>query len=207
MENVAAFQKGAGALRLDEKAVIERCKRGEIGAFDQLLSIHEKAAYNLAYRLTSNYDDANDVMQEAFIRVYNSINSFRGDANFSTWLYRVITNVYLDQRKKEKNRAHSSLEDYIELDDSTVSRQVQDLSPKPDEMLEEKERHDAMDVAIKSLPDYQRAMVVLYHVQGCSYEEISQILGMPLGTVKSRLNRARLALKDKLQPMRELFGF
>lgn len=207
MENVAAFQNGAGSLRLDEKAVIEGCKRGDLGAFDQLIGFHQKQAYNLAYRLTNDYDDASDIVQEAFIRVYHSINSFRGDANFSTWLYRVVTNVYLDARKKEKNRPHTSLEDFIELDDSTVSRQVQDNSPRPDELLEEKERHDAIEAAIKTLPDYQRAMVVLYHVQGCSYEEIGKILGMPLGTVKSRLNRARLALKDKLQPARELFGF
>jgi RNA polymerase sigma-70 factor (ECF subfamily) len=207
MGNVIAFQKGVSSLRASERAIIERCKRGDITAFDELLTLHEKHAYNLAYRLTNNYDDANDIVQEAFIRVYNSIHSFRGDANFSTWLYRVITNVYLDQRKKEKNRPHTSLEEYIELDDSTVSRQVQDTNPLPDEMLEDKERKDMIESAIRQLPDYQRAMVVLYHVQGCSYEEIGQIMGMPLGTVKSRLNRARLALKDKLQPVRELFGF
>jgi len=207
MESIAAFRREAGAAQADEKAVIERCKNGDLSAFDQLLRLHEKQAYNLAYRLTQNYDDANDIMQEAFIRVYNSIGSFRGDAHFSTWLYRVITNVYLDQRKREKNRAHASLEEYIELDDSTVSRQVQDPAPRPDDLLEEKERSEAIEKAIGTLPDYQRAMLILYHLQGCSYEEISRILGMPLGTVKSRLNRARLALKEKLQPVRELFGF
>ena len=206
MENVAAFEKGASPLRLDERVVIEGCKRGNLSAFDQLVTLHQKQAYNLAYRLTNNYDDASDVVQEAFLRVFHSINSFRGDANFSTWLYRVVTNVYLDQRKKEKNRPHASLEDMIELDDSTVSRQIQDTAPRPDEMLEEKERQDAIEAAIAQLPDYQRAMVVLYHVQGCSYEEIGRIMGMPLGTVKSRLNRARLALKDKLLPAMELFG-
>lgn len=202
-----APQKDAKSTNRVERAIIDRCKHGDLSAFNELLKQHEKSAYNLAYRLTGNYDDANDIVQESFIRVYNAIQTFRGDANFSTWLYRVITNVYLDARKKEKHRAHASLDDGLELDESIVTRQVEDTAPLPDKQLEGKERKKVIEAAIQTLPEYQRAMVVLYHVQGCSYEEISKILGMPLGTVKSRLNRARIALKDKLKPARELFGF
>lgn len=189
-----------------EKSLIQLCKQGDIGAFNDLVQHYEKRVFNFAYRMAGNYDDANDVAQEAFIRVFNSINTFRGDANFSTWLYRIVTNVYLDERKKQKSHLHTSLEDYIELEENTVTRQIEDTKPTPDCMVEMGERDDMLKCAIQDLPDYQRVMVVLYHTQGKSYEEIAQVMKLPIGTVKSRLNRARLALKEKLEPIRELFN-
>ncbi|MBI2843487.1 MAG: sigma-70 family RNA polymerase sigma factor [Armatimonadetes bacterium] len=189
-----------------EKSLIERCKQGDIAAFNDLVQRYEKRVFNFAYRMAGNYDDANDVAQEAFIRVFNSINTFRGDANFTTWLYRIVTNVYLDERKRQKSHLHTSLEDYVELDENTVTRQIEDGRPTPDHVIERIERDDLLHSAIQELPDYQRIMVVLYHTQGKSYEEIAQIMKLPIGTVKSRLNRARLALKEKLEPIRELFN-
>jgi RNA polymerase sigma-70 factor (ECF subfamily) len=188
-----------------DKALIDRCKLGDIAAFNELVQRYEKRVFNFAYRMAGNYDDANDVAQEAFIRVFNSINTFRGDANFTTWLYRIVTNVYLDERKKQKSHLHTSLEDYIELEENTVTRQIEDGSPTPDVMVETGERDQLLQGAIQALPEYQRVMVVLYHTQSKSYEEIATIMNLPIGTVKSRLNRARLALKEKLEPIRELF--
>lgn len=188
-----------------DKALIDRCKLGDITAFNELVQRYEKRVFNFAFRMAGNYDDANDVGQEAFIRVFNSINTFRGDANFTTWLYRIVTNVYLDERKKQKSHLHTSLEDYIELEENTVTRQIEDGSPTPDVMVETGERDQLLQGAIQALPEYQRAMVVLYHTQSKSYEEIATIMNLPIGTVKSRLNRARLALKEKLEPIRELF--
>jgi RNA polymerase sigma-70 factor (ECF subfamily) len=156
--------------------------------------------------LTNNYDDANDVAQEAFLRAYNAIGSFRGDASFSTWLFRITTNVFLDDRKRAKAHPHTSLDEYMELDESSVARQVEDPAPGPQALTEEAERGKILSDAISSLPDYQRAMVVLYHTQQKSYEEIAEMMDLPIGTVKSRLNRARLALKEKLAPLRELFS-
>lgn len=189
-----------------EAALIQQCKQGDIAAFNDLVQRYEKRVFNFAYRMAGNYDDANDVAQEAFIRVFNSIGTFRGDANFTTWLYRIVTNVYLDERKKQKSHLHSSLEDYIELEENTVTRQVEDGRPTPEHMVERGERDQLLHHAIQELPEYQKVMVVLYHTQGKSYEEISQIMKLPIGTVKSRLNRARLALKEKLEPVRELFN-
>lgn len=193
-------------MQAEEKALIERCKQGDIGAFDQLVERYEKLVFHVAYQLSGNYDDANDVAQETFIRVFNSIGTFRGDANFTTWLYRIATNVYLDERKKAKAHPHSSLEDFIELDENAVTRQVEDNGPSPDTLIQNMERDQILQQAIMSLPDYQRAMIVLYHTQGKSYEEIAEIMHLAIGTVKSRLNRARLALREKLQPVRELFN-
>ena len=190
----------------EERALIERCKRGDIGAFNDLVRKYEKQVYNFAYRLTGNYDDANDVAQDAFLRVFNAIGTFRGDSSFSTWLFRITTNVFLDERKKAKAHPQTSLDEYLELGESSVARQIEDPSPTPEAVLEESERALILSKAVGDLPEYQRAMVTLYHTQQKSYEEIAEIMDLPIGTVKSRLNRARLALKEKLSSIRELFN-
>ena len=190
----------------EERALIERCKRGDLAAFNDLVRKYEKQVYNFAYRLTGNYDDANDVAQDAFLRVFNAIGTFRGDASFSTWLFRITTNVFLDERKRAKAHPHTSLDEYLELDESSVARQIEDPSPTPEAVLEEGERAQLLQEAIGGLSPDQCAVVTLYHGQQKSYEEIAEIMDLPIGTVKSRLNRARLALKEKLSGIRELFN-
>ncbi len=199
-------EKDKGVSRAEEQALIARCKDGDISAFDELVRCFQKRVYNFAYGIAGNYDDANDVAQEAFVRVFNSIGTFRGDANFTTWIYRIVTNVYLDERKKAKSHRHTSLDEYIDLDENSVSRQIEDESPLPDEVAENKERNQIVRTAINSLPDYQRIIMTLYHLHDRSYEEIADILHLPIGTVKSRLNRARQALKEILESNTELFG-
>jgi len=207
MDDVAApHARPRAAVSAEEKALIERCKRGDLAAFNDLVRKYEKQVYNFAYRLTGNYDDANDVAQDAFLRVFNAIGTFRGDASFSTWLFRITTNVFLDERKRAKAHPHTSLDEYLELDESSVARQIEDPSPTPEAVLEQSERALLLQQAIGGLPEYQRAMVTLYHGQQKSYEEIAEIMDLPIGTVKSRLNRARLALKEKLAGIRELFN-
>jgi RNA polymerase sigma-70 factor (ECF subfamily) len=190
----------------EERTLIERCRKGERNAFDALFRAYEKRVYNLAYRLSGNYDEANDISIDALMRVYQAIHLFRGDANFSTWLFRIVTNVYLDRRKRAKNKQHLSLEEYIELEENSVARQIEDPAPSPAQTTETRERNEMLQGAIAALPDYQRAMIVLYHTEGLSYEEIAATMSLPVGTVKSRLNRARLVLREKLEPVRELFG-
>jgi RNA polymerase sigma-70 factor (ECF subfamily) len=207
MDDTANMRHGRprAAASAEERALIERCKRGDLAAFNDLVRKYEKQVYNFAYRLTGNYDDANDVAQDAFLRVFNAIGSFRGDSSFSTWLFRITTNVFLDERKKAKAHPQSSLDEYMELGESSVARQIEDPSPTPEAVLEESERALILQKAVSDLPEYQRAMVTLYHGQQKSYEEIAEIMDLPIGTVKSRLNRARLALKEKLSGIRELF--
>jgi len=191
---------------INEAILIERCKQGDRAAFDVLVRTYEKRVYNLAYRLSASYDEANDISVDAFLRVFQAIRLFRGDAHFSTWLFRIVTNVYLDRRKRTRNKQHLSLEEYIDLEENSVSRQIEDPAATPDTMAENQERTEILQSAINGLPDYQRAMVVLYHTEGLSYEEIAAVFSLPIGTVKSRLNRARLMLRTKLEPVKELFG-
>jgi RNA polymerase sigma factor, sigma-70 family len=196
--------------RIDEnptetRRLVARCKRGERGAYDDLIRRYERKVYNFAYRLCGNYDEANDVASETFVRVYNALQNFRGESSFITWLFRIVTNVYLDEKKRQRARPYQSLEEIIELEETTVRRQIEDPSPTPDERVQMRERADMLQAAIDSLPDYQRMMIVMYHTENKSYEEISEILDLPIGTVKSRLNRARLSLREKLEPVREHF--
>lgn len=202
----AAHQKSsaAGAPSPSDRILITRCQRGDVEAFNLLLQRYERVVFNFAYRLAGNYDDANDVAQEAFVRAYNAIHTFRGDAAFSTWIFRITTNVFLDEKKRRKNRNYTSLDEVVELEESSVGRQIEDPAPNPEEILTANERTQLIGRAVQSLPEHQRTMVVLYHVQHKAYEEIAQIMDLPIGTVKSRLNRARLALKDKLSEIKEL---
>ena len=195
-----------GPSRAEEQALLERCKSGDNRAFDELVQRYQKRVYNFAYGIAGNQDDASDIAQEAFVRVFNSVQTFRGDANFTTWIYRIVTNVYLDERKKSKSHRLTSLDDFIDLEENSVSRQIEDATPQPDQLAETKERNLALRNAINSLPEYQRMIVTLYHLHDRSYEEIAEILHLPIGTVKSRLNRARLALAEKLKSEPELFG-
>jgi RNA polymerase sigma-70 factor (ECF subfamily) len=189
----------------DDMLLIARTREGDRTAFDQLIRRHERRVYNLAYRLCGNPDDAADVAADAFVRVYNSLASFRGDASFLTWIYRITTNIYLDARKKKRARPQVSLDELVEMDDSAITRQYEDHAPLPGEVAEINERARALQDAVSRLPDYQRVMVVMYHVEGKSYEEIAAAAGLPIGTVKSRLNRARLALRELLKGQMELF--
>lgn len=187
----------------EERLLIERCKQGNRDAFDRLIRRYEKRVFTFAYRLCGNADDAADIAADTFVRVYNSLKSFRGDSSFATWLFRVVTNIHLDHRKRARSRPHTSLDDPIAGDDAASTREVPDSSPGPQELVEEMDRTRIIQQAILSLPEFQRAIVLLYHVDGRSYEEIAETFDLPIGTVKSRLNRARLALRSKLEGFRE----
>ena len=189
----------------EERRLIDHCKAHDLDAFDELVRIYQRRIYNFALRLSGATDDAEDIAQETFIRVYNNIQNFRGDANFSTWVFRIAHNVFLDMRKKARAHPQASLEEEIELEESEVRRQVEDPHPLPGQVAETHELNSVLQEAINSLPDYQKEMMVLYHAQNKSYEEIAAIMNLPIGTVKSRLNRARIALKSKLESQRELF--
>lgn len=189
----------------DDGVLIERSQKGDKQAFDTLIRKHEKRAYQYAFRLTANPEEAGDVVADAFVRVFSAIHNFKGQSAFTTWLYRILTNCFLDMRKKERSRPSISLEAALQTDDGDLERQVEDDSPTPLEQSERNERERAIESAVSMLPEYQRAMITMYHVESLSYEEIAEALDLPIGTVKSRLNRARLSLRELLVNDEELF--
>ncbi|MGV3618968.1 MAG: sigma-70 family RNA polymerase sigma factor [Fimbriimonas sp.] len=190
---------------LEDNVLITRAQEGDRSAFNTLIRKHEARAYQYAYRLTRNQEESSDVVAEAFVRVHNALPNFKGQSAFSTWLYRILTNCYLDIRKKEKARPATSLEAVLHTSEGDVERQIEDPSRTPQEEAERTERESRVEDAVALLPDYQRAMIVMYHVEMLSYEEIAAALDLPIGTVKSRLNRARLSLRELLARDEELF--
>lgn len=189
----------------DDAVLIARSKQGDRGAFDQLVTRYSAQIYNFAYRMTNNREDAEDIYQDAFLHAFRGIGNFRSDSAFSTWLYRIVRNVYLDEMKRRRARPYASLEESIETDDGTITRDVQDDGPTPEDIVQTNERRRAVHRAIAQLPETQREIIILYEMNQLSYEEIAETLEINVGTVKSRLNRARRSLRDRLLADKELF--
>lgn len=189
----------------EDSILIERFQKGSKNAFDALVQKHQARAYQYAFRLTRNADDAADVVADAFVRVYRALQTFKGDSAFTTWLYRIETNCFLDMRKKKNARPATSLDSALNLGDGEVELQVEDDGPSAHEEAERSQRMKAVEEAVAKLPEYQRAMIVMYHAESMSYEEIAESLSLPIGTVKSRLNRARLSLRQLLEPQSDMF--
>jgi len=191
-------------LALSETALLDQCRRGNANAFERLVAQYEKKVYNLAFRMVGNHEDASDIAQEAFLKVYTSLDQFRGESSFSTWLYRVVSNACLDELRRRARHRVVSIDTPVSVDDPSP-RQIPSNDPEPGHEIEKAEVQTAVQEGIKELPDDHRIILVLRDIQGLSYEEIAQVLDMPLGTVKSRLNRARLGLRDRLLGL-ELFS-
>lgn len=189
----------------DDQVLLERCRNGDRDAFDALVARHEQRAYRFAYHLTRDADDAADIVAESFVRVHRALANFRGGSSFATWLYRILTNCYLDLRKRERSRPAASLDTLMEGRMSESSSLTEAPSSGPEEHALRAAREDAIQAAIRKLPEYQRAMLVMFHVEMLSYEQIAETLDLPVGTVKSRLNRARLSLRELLEKNVELF--
>lgn len=190
----------------NEQLLLERSKAGDIAAFEKLIEVYQKKIYNLAYRMICNHDDAADIAQEALIRIFKSIANFKEQSSFSTWVYRITTNVCLDEIRKKKNRRVLSLDEEIRVDDGEMQRQIMSDDPLPDEVVEREELRSIVNGAIDSLSEEQRLVITLRDIQGLSYDEIAEVLDCPSGTVKSRINRARQALKNVLMTKRELLN-
>lgn len=195
---------GGSVLEASESALIERWRGGEQRAFEELVARYEKRVYNLAYRMSGNADDASDLAQEAFVRVFTALPSFKGQSSFATWLYRIATNVCLDELRRRGRQPVLSLDQPVAMEEGPVARQTVDPAAGPLDELERTELRAAVQDGISALQPEHRAVIILRDLQGLPYEEIAGVLACSLGTVKSRLNRARLALRERLSAM-ELF--
>lgn len=176
-----------------EKDIIERVLGGDANAFEELVLRYEKTVYNLALRMVSDREDACDMTQEAFIKAYNSLSSFRGDSRFSVWLYRITTNVCLDFLRSKKRRPQVSLT-IGDDEDEDVQLDIPDPSADPEGQLMKKLGMQSLSEGLKLLPDKQRQILVMRELGGMSYAEIGAALSLGEGTVKSRIFRARKKL-------------
>ena len=172
---------------------MRRVLEGDVNAFEDLVTEHEKGVYAIAQRMTGNAEDAADMTQETFIKAYNSLSSFRGDSKFSVWLYRIATNVCLDFLRSRSRKPTVSLS--VEDDDGEETQMdIADESQSPEQLLERGLTRDAVRRGLKSLSPEYRQILLLREIQGLSYEEIAEALTLEVGTVKSRIFRARKRL-------------
>ena len=177
---------------MDEQALIRRCQAGEMAAFEELLGQYEGLVYNLVHRYFGNAAEAADVAQEALVKIFRRVIEFKGRSSFKTWVYRVVTNVCLDSLR----RCRKTVLSLDELEQDGRSRAcVPTMAPGPESLLEQAELRTLLQEIIRTLSSDHRIVLILRDVEGLAYEEIAAILGCSLGTVKSRLARAREALR------------
>jgi RNA polymerase sigma-70 factor (ECF subfamily) len=187
----------------DENYDVEAAKKGDLDAFDRLVARHQDRVYNLCRWMLGNDDDAADAAQEAFVRAFRFLSKFRGDAAFGTWIGHIATNVARDFAKRQQKAPRN----FTSLQSEDEDAEFEPASPaiSPGESLLKDERRRAVQRAVAQIPEHFRVVLVLYDLQGHSYEECAAQLKLPMGTVKSRLSRARQALREALGTDRELF--
>jgi RNA polymerase sigma-70 factor, ECF subfamily len=199
MSNIIETKKQPIAVIDDDMEYVVCCQRGDTEAFAVLVERHQKKMLNIAFRMTGDYDDACDIVQDAFLAAFRAIKKFKGEAQFSTWLYRIVVN-YTKNRLKQvqslKHREQPTIDDFSA--EGRALCQLRAAEKSPDEQMVQQERDASVQQCISGLDNEYREVLVLRDIQGFSYEEIRDVLQIPDGTVKSRLSRARLALKDCL---------
>lgn len=182
----------------DTRTLVRKAQSNDMNAFEELVGMYQNRVYSLCHHLAGNRDDAQDLAQEAFIRAYKALGSFRNEADFGTWLHRITLNVWLNIKRKNSHKIVSLDEPYDSGDGSSMQREVAALDGDPLEALEEKEFRGLVRSTLNTLSEEHRTVLVLREIEGYSYEEVSHMLGCSLGTVKSRLSRAREVLRREM---------
>jgi RNA polymerase sigma-70 factor (ECF subfamily) len=189
---------------MDEAYLIEMAQRGDLDAFNSLVLAYQDYVYNQAYRIMGEEAAAADAVQDAFVSAYHNIRSFRG-GSFRAWLFRIVTNACYDELRQRKRKPTTSLEPLDDSGEEIESPQwLADPSESPEDALVRTQLADAIQHCLEGLPMEYRTVAVLVDVQGMDYDEAAQVIRKPLGTVKSRLARARLRLRECLQGFGEL---
>lgn len=172
----------------------------ELARYEAIVQRYARHVYNIAYRMTGNQADARDLSQEAFMRVYRALRRVQPGAPLDSWLYRIVSNLYVDLLRKRPRQRVESLDVPLETPRGELLRELPDLASSPEAILERERLDESIQRALGTLSGELRMVVVLSDVEGFSYEEIATMLGVPLGTVKSRLHRARQVLQERLRP-------
>jgi len=190
---------------MDEAALIRSAQGGDLDAFNRLVLLYQEMAYNLAYRMLSDPAGAEDATQNAFLSAYRNLSSYRG-GSFRAWVLRMVTNTCYDELRRQHRHPTTPLEPMAEQDDEEIEspRWLADDSLSPEQELESTELNDAVQECLNGLPEDFKAVIVMVDIEGLDYQEVSQAINKPLGTIKSRVARARLRLRECLQGYGEL---
>ncbi len=185
-------------------ALVVQAQSGDTDSFGQLVEIYQHKIYGLCFKLTGNYSDAEDLAQEAFIKGYQKLHTFRQEADFGTWMHRITVNLYLNKKKKDSRMEFDYIDAPFRTEEGELEKEIADSQADP---LREVIRHETSDLihsALNNLKPEHKLILILREIEGYSYEEIAQITDSSLGTVKSRMNRARAALKQHLSTTQKL---
>lgn len=186
---------------MDEQRLVDAAQRGQVDAYNHLVLAYQQMAYNVAYRVLGDAERAADATQEAFLRGYQALPSFRG-GSFKAWLLRIVTNCAYDLQRVRQRRPTTPIDDLVEDDEHSLM--LEDDQETPDAYMQRQEMDGLIRAALDILPEDQRTVVVLSDIEGLNYGEIAQVTSVSLGTVKSRLSRARAKLRDYFVAHREL---
>jgi RNA polymerase sigma-70 factor, ECF subfamily len=192
------MKRGGKIMETIVKHRIKQVIKGDQNAYGEIVEVYKDKVFQLCYRMLGNRHEAEDIAQEAFIRAYININSFNQNLKFSTWLYRIATNLCIDRIRKKKPDYFLDAE-VPGTEGLTMYSQVPSETPLPEDEVESIELQDAIQKEISKLPDKYRSVIVLKYIEELSLNEISEILDLPLGTVKTRIHRGREALRKQLR--------
>lgn len=191
---------------MNEERIVCELKAGNYTVFREIVELFKNRVYGMAYKFTNNYDEAQDLSQEIFLKIYKEIGSFRFESKLSTWIYRISINTCLDwKRKNSKVKILST--SIINDDDETIELDIKDDNPLPDEAFIQSENQREVHELIYGLPDKYKTVIIMYHFNNMSYQDISLALNIPERTVETRLYRARRLMKDELIKLNERGGY
>ena len=182
----------------DEMALVQAAKRGDVSAYEELVKRYDRNVFRIAQHITQNREDAEDVVQDAFLKAYENLDQFQGNSKFYTWLVRIAVNEALMKLRRRRSDRTVSLDEDIETEEDTMPREVADWSPNPEQLYKQGELKDILRKTIQGLPASFRTVFVLRDVEGLSTEETAEALDLSIPAVKSRLLRARLQLRERL---------
>ncbi|MBV9573427.1 MAG: sigma-70 family RNA polymerase sigma factor [Acidobacteriales bacterium] len=195
---MSTIQTKVGEQVPDEIALVQAAKEGDVEAFEQLVKRYDRNVFRIAQHITQNREDAEDVVQDAFLKAYGNLKQFQGQSKFYTWLVRIAVNEALMKLRRRRPERTVSLDEEVKTEDDSVPREVADWSPNPEQQYSQAELRDILSRTIQGLPPSFRTVFVLRDVEGLSTEETADALELSVPAVKSRLLRARLQLRERL---------
>ncbi|MFL6464561.1 MAG: sigma-70 family RNA polymerase sigma factor [Bryobacteraceae bacterium] len=190
--------KAAETAVSDELALVQAAKQGDVSAFEQLVKRYDRNVFRIAQHITQNREDAEDVVQDAFLKAYENLEQFQGNSKFYTWLVRIAVNESLMKLRRRKTSKTVSMDEDVETEEGSMPREFADWSPNPEQQYGQSELSDILRKTIQGLPTSFRTVFVLRDVEGLSTEETAEMLHLSVPAVKSRLLRARLQLRERL---------
>jgi RNA polymerase sigma-70 factor (ECF subfamily) len=182
----------------EDLALVEAARSGDVNAFEQLIKRYDRNVFRIANHITQNREDAEDVVQDAFLKAYQKIDQFQGNSKFYTWLVRIAVNEALMRLRKRKTDKTVSMDEDVETEEGSMPREFADWTPNPEQQFGQSELNDILTKTIQGLPASFRTVFVLRDVENLSTEETAEMLGLSVPAVKSRLLRARLQLRERL---------